>query len=174
MSVCPKCSNEEPEGIKLCGRCGSTLVQLSLESDETLTISGLNTNDLLKKLEGVQAEESKTVSAGDHPPQAALLLVDTNTVFELSGKTEYSLGRVTEGQAHIPDVDLSTFEAYAQGVSRQHVNVRITQGQIVILDLNSSNGTRINGQKIIPHVEYPVQNGDIIALGKLRLQVIIP
>ncbi len=41
------------------------------------------------------------------------------------------------------------------------------------MDLGSSNGTRVNGQKIVPHVDYPVKHGDIIALGKLKIQLII-
>jgi pSer/pThr/pTyr-binding forkhead associated (FHA) protein len=44
---------------------------------------------------------------------------------------------------------------------------------VVVTDLGSSNGTRVNGQKIVPHVDYPINHGDIIALGKLKIQVII-
>lgn len=172
MSVCPICGNEEPEGMILCSRCGCALHQEGLDSEKTLTISGLNTSELLQKLEGVVGQSEKPAKTGDSP-QVALILVDSDTAFELSGKNEYTLGRVTEGQAGLPDVDLSTYEAYAQGVSRQHAIIRISDDQVIILDLNSSNGTRINGQKVIPHVDYFIHDGDIVALGKLRIQVII-
>jgi pSer/pThr/pTyr-binding forkhead associated (FHA) protein len=44
---------------------------------------------------------------------------------------------------------------------------------VVITDLGSSNGTRVNGQKIVPHVDYPLNHGDMIALGKFAIQVLI-
>ena len=172
MSVCPKCRNEEPEGLILCSRCGSLLDLQDLETDETLTISGISPDDISGSLEGVERRSQGPAKAGDDA-RVAFSLVDNDSVFELSGKSEFTFGRVIEGQAILPDFDLSPYEAYAQGVSRQHAAVRIIHKQVMILDLNSSNGTRVNGQKIIPHVEYPVHEGDIVALGKLRLQVII-
>lgn len=41
------------------------------------------------------------------------------------------------------------------------------------MDLGSSNGTRINGQKIVPHVEYTINHGDLVVLGKLKVQVLL-
>jgi pSer/pThr/pTyr-binding forkhead associated (FHA) protein len=80
---------------------------------------------------------------------------------------------VAEGQPILPDVDLSPYDAYAQGVSRLHAALKVTRNRVAIMDLGSSNGTRVNGQKIVPHVDYPLNHSDVIALGKLKLQVII-
>ncbi len=73
----------------------------------------------------------------------------------------------------MPDVDLSPYEAYTQGVSRLHSCLKIINQRVVITDLGSSNGTRVNGQKIMPHIDYPLNHGDVIALGKLKVQVLI-
>jgi len=78
-----------------------------------------------------------------------------------------------EGQPILPDVDLSPFDAFSLGVSRLHAAIRIVNREVVVTDLGSSNGTRVNGQKIVPHVDYPINHGDIIAVGKLKIQVII-
>lgn len=43
----------------------------------------------------------------------------------------------------------------------------------MIVDLGSSNGTRINGQKIVPNVNYPLKDGDMLALGRIKLQISI-
>ena len=172
MSECPKCKNEEPDDVIVCTRCGSLMDQPDHETDETLTFSGLSSEDMLILLEGVEPRIQGSATGGDEA-RVDLYLIDNDSVLELSGKSEFILGRVIEGQAILPDLDLSRFEAYAQGVSRQHATIRIIQKQVIIFDLNSSNGTRVNGQKIIPHVEYPLQDGDVVALGKLRLQVII-
>jgi len=83
------------------------------------------------------------------------------------------MGRVAEGQPILPDVDLSPYEAYSQGVSRLHAALKVINQRVVIMDLGSSNGTRVNGQKIVPNVDYPLNHGDMIALGKLKIQVLI-
>ncbi len=70
----------------------------------------------------------------------------------------------------MPDFDLSEFDAYNQGVSRLHAAIKVQALRILIMDLASANGTRVNGQKLVPNVEYPLKNGDQIALGKLKIE----
>ena len=45
--------------------------------------------------------------------------------------------------------------------------------RIVVVDLGSSNGTYLNGVRLSPHIETPVAHGDLIYLGKLKMQVLI-
>jgi pSer/pThr/pTyr-binding forkhead associated (FHA) protein len=76
-------------------------------------------------------------------------------ILHLTGQSEFTMGRVAEGQPNLPDVDLSPYEAYAQGVSRLHAVLKLNNQRVFITDLGSSNGTRVNGQKIMPNVDYP-------------------
>jgi pSer/pThr/pTyr-binding forkhead associated (FHA) protein len=94
-------------------------------------------------------------------------------ILHLNGQNEFTLGRVADGQPILPDVDLSPYEAYAQGVSRLHAALKLNNQRVFITDLGSSNGTRVNGQKIMPNVDYPLNHGDVIALGKFKIQVLI-
>jgi pSer/pThr/pTyr-binding forkhead associated (FHA) protein len=102
-----------------------------------------------------------------------LHLMESGKILNLAGRNEYSIGRGVEGQSLLPDVDLSPFEAYSEGVSRLHATLKVLQHGILITDLGSSNGTRINGQKIVPHIDYPINHGDVVALGKLKMQILI-
>jgi pSer/pThr/pTyr-binding forkhead associated (FHA) protein len=43
----------------------------------------------------------------------------------------------------------------------------------MVMDLGSSNGTYLNGRRINPHVEESLSHGDIVALGKLKIQVLL-
>ena len=54
-----------------------------------------------------------------------------------------------------------------KGCPGLHAALKIHNQRVVITDLGSSNGTRVNGQKIVPHVDYPLNHGDMIALGKI-------
>lgn len=90
----------------------------------------------------------------------------------LLGKNEFTLGRVNEGQPIIPDIDLSAYNAYDNGVSRLHATIH-TEPQVTVTDLGSINGTRINGNKTQPHTPAMLHDGDTLALGRLKLRVII-
>jgi pSer/pThr/pTyr-binding forkhead associated (FHA) protein len=55
-------------------------------------------------------------------------------------------------------------------VSRQHCLLKVTAGHIHIRDLGSTNGTLVNGKRLLD--ELPLQEGDIVQLGGLVLQVV--
>jgi pSer/pThr/pTyr-binding forkhead associated (FHA) protein len=103
----------------------------------------------------------------------SLHLLDTGQVLPLSVKNEFTIGRVSEGQPIMPDVDLSPYQAYAAGVSRLHAVIKREGKRIIFIDLGSANGTYINGKRLNPNVDQVINHGDIIALGKLKLQVLI-
>ena len=67
--------------------------------------------------------------------------------------------------------DLSQFGASVLGVSRSHAAIYLKNGQIVVLDAGSQNGTFLNEKELYPKREYPLKNGDCLKLGKLALQV---
>jgi len=106
-------------------------------------------------------------------PSISLHLVDSGKVIHLNDRNDFTLGRAIEGQSILPDVDLSPFDAFSQGVSRMHSALRIVNGDVYLMDLGSSNGTKINSQKIVPHVEYSINHGDLVVLGKLKIQILL-
>jgi hypothetical protein len=173
MIICPNCHHDELPGSLFCSECGAQLVVSETPTTQHIQRSP---SDILAVKPPVTS-----VSAGQHPagaPPAAeivvqLHMVDNGQIYNLANQTEFTIGRTAEGQPILPDVDLSPFEAYAQGVSRLHAALKIHNQRVVITDLGSSNGTRVNGQKIVPHVDYPLNHGDMIALGKFAIQVLI-
>jgi pSer/pThr/pTyr-binding forkhead associated (FHA) protein len=103
----------------------------------------------------------------------SLHLLESGQILPLTDRTEFTLGRSVEGQPIVPDVDLSPYNAYANGVSRLHAAIKLVKNQAVIVDLGSSNGTYLNGVRLSPHIETLVAHGDLIYLGKLKMQVLI-
>ena len=174
MILCPNCHHQELPGALFCSECGAQLVSsdsMTTQSFDRIHSDILN-SDVLKNI-SVDVSPSDVVISKENESMVSLRMVNSGKLFHLSGRMEYSLGRIAEGQPILPDVDLSEFEAYSQGVSRLHASIKVGPQRISVMDLGSSNGTRVNGQKIVPHVDYPVKHGDIIALGKLKIQLII-
>ncbi|MEK6587520.1 MAG: FHA domain-containing protein, partial [Chloroflexota bacterium] len=90
----------------------------------------------------------------------------------LVGRDNFTLGRAGGGQAIVPDVDLDAFGAQDQGISRLHAEIRLDKEGVHVVDLDSVNGTLINGKRIEPQQPRRLRNKDIIQLGRLRLQLI--
>jgi hypothetical protein len=167
MIICPNCHHQEIAGAIFCSECGALLEGESepiTHSFETKTTNSLK--DIFADL--------KTITPRSLPESGVgLCVIDTGQVISLTEREEFTMGRSAEGQPILPDIDLSQHKAYEYGVSRLHASIRITPNQIVITDLGSVNGTRINGQKIPSHKPCALNHGDILTLGKLKLQLLM-
>lgn len=170
MILCPNCHHEEIEGALFCSECGAQLVSTKNLTTQTI---GRSPSGGLGPTTGPIVPPSPPTASTGVDSVLSLHLLDSGQIIHLAGRTEFSLGRVTEGQPILPDVDLSPYEAYSMGVSRLHAGLKIANQRLMVTDLGSSNGTRVNGQKIMPHLDYPLNHGDILALGKLKIQVLI-
>ena len=79
------------------------------------------------------------------------------------------LGRSSEAEGYQPDFDM-TFYDEGDYVSRRHA--RITKGRLgyFITDLDSSNGTTVNGRPLLPGRARLLRNGDRIKVGLVTIQ----
>jgi pSer/pThr/pTyr-binding forkhead associated (FHA) protein len=101
-----------------------------------------------------------------------LRVLSSGEIISLVGRENFTLGRAVKGQAVVPDVDLETREAYDMGVSRLHAEIRLRDNGIFLADLESVNGTLVNGEKVEPTLPATLRHGDILQLGRMRLQLI--
>jgi hypothetical protein len=70
-----------------------------------------------------------------------------------------------------PDLDLEPFGAQEHGVSRRHAILLPADDGLVLIDLESTNGTWINGVYLQPGQKYRLRAGDRVEFGRLRLIV---
>jgi hypothetical protein len=166
MIICPNCQHKEMIGAIYCSECGGRLIDMTIE---TLKIHTAETHQEAKRDTGrIQQPPPMHLQSW-----ISLNMLESGQILPLADRTEFTLGRSAEGQPIVPDVDLSPHDAYANGVSRLHALLKLIQDQIIIMDLGSSNGTYINGSQLPPYVETPVTHGDVICLGKLKMQLLI-
>lgn len=169
MIQCPNCQHQELPGALFCSECGTQLVTV-----DTLTAPLANQGNEHASVDdlgfGSVPEPVKDKVAQVKDKVITLKILDSDRTLHLVGRTEYTLGRIAKGQPILPEFDLTEFKAYDQGVSRLHAAIKVSPLRVSIIDLGSANGTRVNGQKIVPNVEYPLKNGDVIALGKLKFE----
>jgi pSer/pThr/pTyr-binding forkhead associated (FHA) protein len=85
------------------------------------------------------------------------------------GMTEVIIGREDPVSGIFPDVDLTDHGGDEGGVSRQHARVFVQGDQVLIEDLNSTNYTYVNQQRLVPGQLQPLDDGDEILMGRVKL-----
>jgi pSer/pThr/pTyr-binding forkhead associated (FHA) protein len=98
-----------------------------------------------------------------------LVQLQIQVVFDLAGAM--IVGRAQQETDTYPDIDLGPFNAEELGVSRQHLTIKLDGDRVVVTDNKSSNGTKLNGERLKPNETYPVRHGDELTLGTMALKV---
>ena len=126
---------------------------------------------------GPNSEVSSTASnqlidiGTQRPWRIALALKKLSVTFFLDLTDSIILGRVKQMDERGTFVDLRAFGAEEDGVSRQHLLIRLDGNTVNICDLHSSNGTLLNGKRLEPDLHYPIRHKDEITLGLMELQI---
>ncbi len=166
MIICPNCQHENVEGAVYCVECGA-----QIDGVETLVTKAITDQEIEEELKKkAPRPEADSVPANSW---LSLHLMDSGKILPLASRNEFTLGRLSEGQPIMPDIDLTPYQAYASGVSRLHAVVKRDASSVVVMDLGSSNGTYLNGRRLNPHLEEALSHGDIVALGKLKIQILL-
>jgi len=166
MIECPSCNHREFVGTLFCSECGTRLVHVS--PIPTMSIS----REKISKEANATKPSPPTGPALSTGAHLGLRVVSSGEIISLLGRDNFTLGRSMEDQAVIPDVDLAKYDAYDHGISRMHAELMIKKDGIFVMDLDSANGTVVNGKRIKSQQTEPIHHGDIIQLGRLRLQII--
>ena len=163
MMTCGVCGNRDLEGELFCSQCGARLPVPWLEMAPTAAF--VDTSRLRRPVPG-----RTDPLAEMRPGQIVIAVGDSGKMVKLEGRGEYLLGR--EGQEDtVPDLDLSEFGGREKGVSRIHAALRHENDHVLLIDLGSTNGTRLNGTPLPAHQPVRVTSGDEIKLGRLPLRV---
>lgn len=164
MIICPNCKSQQIDGAIFCSECGTQLVQSDSAQTQKFETDSPELRSAVMYVDEVSKQGSTWIT---------LHLLETGDILPISERNEFTLGRLSENQPIEPDIDLTPFKAFDNGVSRLHAVIRKSDGNVVLVDLGSSNGTYVNGLRIMPNIEQPLRHGDIVALGKLKMQIVM-
>ncbi len=149
--ACPVCGAAAVSGDAFCEECGAALGTPAPSAAVPVTTTG--------------AAPVPTVPAAPRTVRAQILIGNGQSV-DLVGKSSYLIGREDQVSGIYPDVDTTHSAGDAAGVSRRHAEIVQQSDQWFLQDLNSTNGTYVNNQRVAPHNRQPLHSGDQIRLGK--------
>jgi pSer/pThr/pTyr-binding forkhead associated (FHA) protein len=165
MIICKHCNAEQLDGTLFCSACGAGLE----------TYSRSTTASLARKLEQAVSQTSSSLHSSPaftKPGKIITLVVaGSGRRIRVVSKDEHILGRKDNRTGATPGVDLSEEGGYDAGVSRQHAIISVQNGVCLVEDLESSNGTFINGRQLEPYKPTAIYHRDSLTLGKLLVRV---
>lgn len=80
------------------------------------------------------------------------------------------LGVALPGQP-MPDFDLGPYRAHDRGVSRRHAMLRPSRSKLFIIDLQSTNGTYVNGLPVGAAIARELRTNDTVTLASLTVGI---
>ena len=140
--------------------------------------AGNSTNDLMrdamKALEMHNRQNEATETDAVFTSNMVLLLEVQESGKLISNRVarELIVGRADNITDYIPEVDMTEHGAYRLGLSRRHAVIQREGNRLVVKDLNSRNGTFVNGAIIPGGSTHLIQNGDELRFGNLITHVI--
>jgi len=161
---CGICKLPNERDAAVCVHCGA---RFEVESP----VAG--TTNLMEERRGVSPDLQERITRQLAPPPEgmAIFMMDKTEPFSVMKDQEFVIGRASE-LTDEPLVDLTHMDGFAMGVSRRHAMIRASGKKYLVVDLNSSNGTWLNGVRLVPSKPYDLYSGSVLQLGRMRLVVI--
>jgi hypothetical protein len=188
---CPTCGLVNRVGVLVCENCGTSLISgaASVPSTRSLQDKSGGTGQLttdrlppdkLLEIEKLPLTTLRIENRSILETAQSGVTEDTILKLEIPGasqplmvlpKREVMVGRKDLTTGTQPDLDLTPFAGYRMGVSRRHAVFRMYDRRIEVVDLGSSNGSRLNGILLHAHQPYLLRDGDLLTLGKMEMRV---
>ena len=141
MKLCPACGEQNPATEVICRVCMANLSSVAPVSPAPINAQ--------------PGPDAQTGSDGTIISRPEALTLS----FMAGGAVQVQSGHVLGRQGDAGDV----FEKF-RTVSRRHARVTFVNGAWNIEDLESTNGTWVNGRRIEPRERCPLRAGDTVAL----------
>jgi hypothetical protein len=178
--TCPSCGARLEPGSNFCDMCGGAVggdasqVQAAPAPASPAPASQPPPSAPPSPVSPAPAPQPAPSAPSAPPPIAAvpgkLVVQGTNAALPLpAGKTEIFIGREDPVSGVFPEIDLTDHGGDEGGVSRKHARVFVQGQQVYIEDLNSTNYTYVNQQKITPGQPHPLNDGDELRFGRVKV-----
>ncbi|NDJ77594.1 MAG: FHA domain-containing protein [Chloroflexi bacterium] len=165
MQNCPHCGKENPETDAYCYACGHIL-------PSALPVALRSTTKLEEVYESLEPRRRWGTAYFDQRTKLRLTFRDTNETLLIDVPHQIVLGRRGEDPTpNAADVDLTPYRALETGVSRRHLEIIREHDTVTVIDLNSANGTFLNGQKLMANEPRILRDNDELRLGRLVIRV---
>jgi uncharacterized protein (UPF0212 family) len=154
--ACPACGEPVEVGDKFCSNCGALQPTAGAPAAPAVVTPP------------APVEAAPPVAPAP-PAGLRLIVVASGAEIPLPIQDEILIGREDPVSGIFPDVDLTPHGGEAGGVSRRHARLHKIGDEYFVEDLDSTNFSFLNKQKLAPKTKQPVNDGDEIRCGRVAL-----
>ena len=183
--LCPRCHTPVRTSARFCPSCGYDLLQQPVPAAKPAAARPAKT-PVAVPVDPHKGVQQPAVPVGNlppaHPPPAApppgsppanrtQMLSDMTGITGLivrwmGGNTQnYPISKPVLSVGRAPDNDIVINHP---AVSGHHLTITIAGEEATVTDLNSTNGTQLNGQRIPPNTPRSAHGGDVMRMGDLN------
>jgi len=167
--TCSFCGKLNIKGSSFCLECGTKLTSADIRSEIAEVSSKVGDAKHLANQKKTVRFEHETLHL--QSSNASLIIQGSAERIELeSDKTEFLLGRTDALRDVFPDIDFVPYGGDKFGVSRRHAKLTFQGAKWFIQDLNSTNFTFVNNERLLTDKTYQLNSGDEIRLGMLVME----
>jgi pSer/pThr/pTyr-binding forkhead associated (FHA) protein len=167
MIKCPFCQTSHVANTIFCSECGSYLLE-----DNQRQTDPLDTGEMHRvKDTSDEADASHSASPTTQPVTVRLKIGSGKREVEVSLDKVIHIGRMDPSSTVFPEVDLTDEGTASKSVSRRHARILRQNNVVVLEDLGSVNGTFVNGRRLDAYLPKPLNNGDVLQLGRVSIEV---
>lgn len=178
MIECPFCFAKHVVNTVFCDECGQFLAPENSPTTEQFNGAD-NDHDLTKwkkpsmfvPAANLEFNSSKVSDLEKPLRQVCLRIGPQKQKIEFQLHASVYIGRLDAGQDIFPDIDLTQYSFEAKAVSRRHIRLFLQDSAVMIEDLDSLNGTFLNGERLPPFMSVPLSSGDCLKLSSLQVEV---
>lgn len=102
-------------------------------------------------------------------PSHVFFVLPDGTTKRVSTAQDIMIGRRPRKEDPEVTIDLEAYNGHSLGVSRHHAIIKHMKDALILVDLDSINGTFVNGQRAVRTKRYALMDGDEISFGKVTL-----
>ncbi len=160
MIRCTECGASHEDGALFCNECGGFLLADPEQEAVVLPFSEF------VNLASPPALGEDVLSPKVRITYKIILIIpDSRHRLQHNIENEAKIGRASSDL--MPEIDLTNDNGAEKGVSRLHAKIQVVQDGLVLVDLESTNGTFLNNYRLPPHQPHLLQSGDEIRFGDL-------
>ena len=164
MIRCIECGADQVEGALFCNECGAFLLEHQQKGQTTvLPFSEFLTHAPPPPLSSEDLQPAK------EPVNVTIVIPHSRRRLQTTITDELRIGR--SDADFQPELDLTEDDGGEKGVSRLHASIKSLHSGLVLIDLDSTNGTMLNTYRLPPNTPYPLKTGDEIRFGDFLIHI---
>jgi hypothetical protein len=176
---CPACKMRNESKAVLCAYCNTPLPSMEDRHQTRILRNPQETTgalpDSFAEYLGAPPLNRERFLDFEIPSKGIILInLEDGRPIAMLDEEVFILGRASADiKTQEPLVDLTSL-GIDYGISRVHALIRKTENGYQITDLNSSNGTWLENDRLVPQKPYDLDSGDRIRMGRLNVLFFYP